>query len=798
MIYNYLKIAIRTLIKNKAFSIINIFGLAVSMSVCLLVIMIVAEQFSTDRSNPYKERLYRVNTTRTALERTSSFATTALPVAAELDGITFVEETTTINDGFSGDADTGVKKVPVHGIYAASNVFRLFDLGLSGGDPKTALAAPNSIVLTKKAAEKLYAPGEQVIGRALSFGEFGEFTVTGILDDPLHKTHVDGFEVIISISTIPILEDQEVIGKVSTEWDRYYRSYVYALLKPDIEANELTPYLDNIVATHYSNDDNLKVSLSVQLITAINPAYSELSNELSFSIPVIALVFISGLALLIILTATFNYTNLSIAKSLNRMKEVGIRKVSGARRGQLFFQFIVESILTSLFALILAFGMLQIIRPYFFKIDPHIQEIFSLQSGPKIWLVFFAFAIFVGLLAGALPAFLLSKQRAYDTLKNSSSIKLLSGLNFRKALIVGQFALSLIFITSAIILNRQFEYALNYDLGFDRENILHIELQGNDYNLVATELGRTAGINDIAGLGYVMGVGRLYTEYAKNPDLPDSISLGFQPITPNYTAHMGHEFLAGEGFPATLNDSTETFIILNETAVRELQLGSVTEAIGKTVILEENSSLQVIGVVEDFHYNRISGQIGPYAFRYIPEDFRVINLKLSAGNIEQTMAGLEVAWTKLDNVHEFDYAFYDEQIAEAYSIFSMLNVIIGFFAFLAVTISVLGLLGMVIYSTQSRLKEVGIRKVLGAETGGLMWLLSKGFAGLLLLAVVIAVPVSVLLNNAWLQEMVTRAPISFGDMASGVAIMLALGLMAVISQTYITTLQNPSDTLRDE
>ena len=798
MLKNYFIIAIRTLLRNRVFSLINIFGLAVSMSVCLLVIMIVTEQYSTDRSNPSKDRIYRVNTYREALGNSSKFASSALPIAAELASITSVVETTTIRDRFRGDADTGKKIVPISGIYAERNFFKFFNSRLVSGNVATALSAPFSIVLTQKAADKLYSPGEKVLGRTLLVGDYGEFTITGILQVPSTKSHVDGFEIIASSSTLPILEDQEIIRPVTTKFDRYYLSYVYCLLKDNVNPETITPHLANIVKQHYSDDENIKIQLSLQPLTAINPAMTELSNELYFSMPFIAIIFISGLAFLIMLTATFNYTSLSIAKGLSRLKEIGIRKVSGANKGQVYAQFIVESVITSLFALVLAYIILQFIKPWFFQIDSHIEEFITLKDDLLVWSIFVGFAIFVGILAGSLPAILLSRLKANQILKGSGSIKLLSNLNFRKVLIVLQFALSLIFITTAIILDTQFNFALNYDLGFDRQNILHVELQNNEFQTTATELGRVSGVEEIAGLGYVMGVGRLYNEFLRNPDKPDSINTAYQPITPNYLTNMKHVIMAGVNFPAGLNDSLETFIILNETAVRELQLGDVHEAIGQQVIISGDEEVEVVAVVKDFHYGRIDNPIGAFAFRYIPTDFRVLNMRLNGNNLEQTMAGLEVAWSKLDNVHEFDYQFYDEQIEEAYGIFKMMNYMIGFIAFLAITISVLGLLGMVTYSTQSRLKEIGIRKVLGAEIPGLVWLLSKGFGTLLLIAIVLAVPLTLFINKAWMDSMANRAPIGFWDITGGILIMSVLGLLAVVSQTFITSLQNPADTLRDE
>lgn len=429
MIKNYLTIAWRTIYKSKSFSIINIFGLSISMAVCLLVIMLLADQYSTDSHNPLKDRIYRINSNYKTVQRSNSLASAPLALADALGTeLSVIDDIVTIRDGAGGDADIGTKIVPIEGYYASKKFFEILDFELIRGDKITALSDPYSIILTEAAAIKLYGHLD-VVSKSISIKEQGDYTVTGVLKKPEWKSHVDGFEILISSVTIPSLEENKSLRPVSDNWDAYYQSYVYLLLNESAKLDDVVGYMDRMAEEKYADRENFSMSFSLQSLMSINPYDKELGNQLFFAMPKIVIYVLSGLALLIMLSAAFNYTNLSIARALVRAREIGIRKVSGANRFQIFGQFIIESVVVSLISLIFAAILLYFLIPAFYSLDPHIHQFMSLKDGPEVWMMFLLFSILVGLAGGIFPAIYLSSFHPVAVLKGLTGIKLFSKIN---------------------------------------------------------------------------------------------------------------------------------------------------------------------------------------------------------------------------------------------------------------------------------------------------------------------------------------------------------------------------------
>lgn len=768
------------------------------MSVCLLVISIIANQYRSDQHNPLKNNIYRVNTHSSSQSGSNNLASAPLVLAQELgEGLSSITDVVTIYKRFGGDADVQNKIVPVEGYMASNSLLQIMDFPLLYGEADNALEKPYSVVLTEATATKLFN-SKDVVGKNISFGESGEYTVTGVLQKTDNKSHIDGFEILASASTIPMLEQKGVLNNVSTNWSNFYISFVYFVLKDGVSPDEIVPYLNKLAEEKYAYDENLTVNFTVQSLTRISPSPVELGNQLYFVIPELIVFFLSGLAMMIMLSACFNYTNLSIARALTRAKEIGIRKVSGAFRKQIFMQFITESVVISLLSLIAAFGILQLLIPAFNSLDPNISQILGIHNGLSTYTIFLVFSVFIGVVAGLFPAIYMSKLNPASILKDISKIKLFAKLNLRKALIVVQFTLSLLFIISATILHSQFKYSLNFDLGFAQENVLNVDLQGNDFHIVKNIFESQPEVTEVGASFYTLGIGRRNSEWMRNPQRPDSLLVTYSTITPNYITILDHELVAGTTFPKNASDSTEQYIIVNEYMAQNLGYGSPHESLGEIVHLAGNRDLEIIGVVKDFNYARLDAPIREFAFRYDPAQFRIANMTIHSDNIQATILSLEKEWSKIDPIHEFNYSFYDDQIAESYGVFFIMSKVIGFFAFLAISISSLGLLGMAVYSTESRLKEIGIRKVLGANPGNLVYLLSRGFMGLLLLSVMIAVPLAWFGNNLWLAEQAFKAPISVFDLLFGSLILLVLGLFTISSQTLKAANSNPVETLRIE
>lgn len=797
MFRSQILIALRTILKNKVFSLINIFGLSISMSVCLLVIMLIVDQYSSDRFNPDRNRIYRINTKTIWEGREDVFATSPIALANAISNTsTEVEKVAIVRKRFGGDVRIAEKILPLQGIYANEYFFDVLHLNLMKGDPKLALKDPYSIVLTPSSAIKLFG-GMDVMGKTIGIDNNGEYTVTGILAENNNKSHISGFEAIASVSTLPILHTKGYLNDVVGDWNSYFQSYSYLLLHDKNRTKEIESFMNEVGAQHYSKDGSAQVSFSLQSLMAINPAERQLSNEFFFSMPVVIIFILSGISILIILTAAFNYTNLSLAKSITRMKEIGIRKVSGADRYQIFTQFIVESIIISLLALIVSYGLLYLLIPAFYSLDPNLSKFINFNQGPTVMIYFLGFSVMVGILGGLIPSIYLSKVKPGHILKNLTGIKFLFKFNLKKVLIVLQFSISLIFIISAIIFYNQFNYALNFDMGFDKSNVINVELQENDFEVIRTEMTKINEVRSVSASSYVLGTGILYRGYIQNPEQEDSLQIAFQTVSHNYPISLGHQMVGGTEVYSRMAENQNDCIVLNEHLSKSLGFESPIDAIGERVIFE-NKELIIAGITRDFYYTQIDRPVDDFAFHLSNEDLSYANISLKSDNMKNTLASLEEVWERIDGQHKFTYSFYDDQIEQTYTVYLIWTKIIGFTSFLAISIACIGLFGMAIYASESRLKEIGIRKTLGAGVFGLMLLLSRGFIKLLIIASIISIPLAWMINEQFLSGMANRTPITLLMVLKGVILMLVLGLITIGSQTYKAALANPADTLRSE
>jgi len=429
MVKNYLKIAIRTLLRHKVFSFINIFGLAVSFSISFLLIMMVADQKSYDRHNSHKDRIFRVNTHRLSSDGlVNRMATAPLPIANVLkEEYTGIEEVVRIRRGFGNDWVGIVDNVniPIGGFFTDPSFLNVFEYELEFGDPNTALNDPFSVVLTREVANKLFKL-DNPVGEIITVGELGDYMVTGILKETDNKSHIV-FEALASMSSVERLESDSTLRPSLNNWGRHTVGWVYLLLdenKPvkgveDDLAEIYKPRFEELLKTHDLEDIDLKLYL--QSITAITPG-PLLGNQIGPGLPNFFIYFLGGLALIIIISACFNYTNLSIARALTRAREVGIRKVSGAQRYQIFGQFIGESIIISLFSLVLALGFLVFLKPAFLMLNVTQFMKWDLQADLTVYLICLVFSVGVGTIAGFFPALFLSSFQPVKVQKGDYSL----------------------------------------------------------------------------------------------------------------------------------------------------------------------------------------------------------------------------------------------------------------------------------------------------------------------------------------------------------------------------------------
>jgi len=799
MLGSYIKTSSRNIVRNKLFSAINIVGLSISMSIGLLLITVLSDIFSYDKFHNNYSRIYRVNTTYNSLinKNKTELATTSLNVAKAMQkDFPQAEAVAIFNNGFDGDVKLDDKAIPLHGYWANESVFSVFSFHLLQGNPATALKEPYSIVLTQTSAKKIFGTGE-ALNKTVSLNK-AEYTVTGIVEDIPKFSHIH-FDMLGSLPTMEIINKDD---KGMLAWDNVWGTWVYLLLPNDVDLKNLKTNFDQLSMREDKTVKNVHIELTLQSLQNIMLG-PNLSNSIGAeSFKTVIWVF-GGLAFVVILSACFNYTNLSIARSLRRTREVGVRKVIGALRGDVLSQFIVEAVLISLGSLVIAALLFMLLRPNFLGIEEGLRERFSLQLSPQIIIYFILFAIIVGLAAGFLPAFFFSKINAIQALKDFSSSMGFKKLTMRKVLIVFQYCVSIILITSTVIIYKQYNYFVAFDLGFKTENILNISLEGNKAEVLKKELNELPEVKAISQSLLVTSLGNYwgaYMKYYANPN--DSVVVYYNTVDENYLPLHEHKLLAGRNFSAKADSLNETEVIVNQSVLKRLNIANQNpeKAIGE-ILRVDHKDMQIIGVIPDFQYGKADRKANSneVIFRYSPKKANWLNVKIESADILATHQKIESIWKKIDTVHPFNATFYDDQIEHSFRELKASIKVAGFIAFLAIVIASLGLLGMVVFTTETRLKEISIRKVLGASEASLLYLLGKGFLLLLIIATFIALPITYLFfDKIVFQELTNHDIITVSDLLVGVAVILMLAIIMICVQTLKATSSNPAEVLKSE
>lgn len=796
MLANYFKTSTRSILHNKLFSGINIFGMAVSMSVGLLVIAFVTDLYSYDSTLANKDRIYRVVTSlQPAGQAPMKLASTSWKAGKLIrQDIAGVESIANLRRGFGGDAKIGGSTIPVEGMYADEGFFDVFSYPLLEGSAATALQQPHSLVLTRSTAKKLFGSVDP-LGKFVKFDTVN-YTVTGLMEDLPKLSHLN-FEMLVSLSSIDVsasTSDGDMM-----DWSNVYSHYVYVLLSKIGSPANFTAAMNRINDRENAGVKARKINLFLQPVSKIAVG-KPMGNEIGPVFNIIAAYTMVGLALIIMLSACFNYTNLSIARSLRRSREVGIRKVMGAVRSQVIGQFIAESVVISLMSLCLAFFIFLLLRGQFLSLHEQMEKAFSLSLSPRLVAYFILLAIGVGVVAGVLPALFYSKINAVQVLKNAASLKVFRHVPLRKVLVVVQYTFSLIFITATVIGYHQYKSFLRFDLGFTTDHVLNIKLQGNSDDVLSRELAALPAVKGISRSLMVSSLGSMYGTNMKYKDPLDSSMVMLNYIDEHYLPLHKYTLLAGRNFTRKPKDAPETEVIVNEQLIKRWDIGhrNPEKALGE-VIQVGDKRLAIVGVLKDFHYGTLESSIDPTAFKYSVQPGGYLNVKVAGEDRASLMTAIQGFWKGIDKVHPLDAKFYDDQLEEAYSQYSVMVKVIGLFAGLAICISSLGLFGMVIYTMEKRLKEVSIRKVLGASEGVLMYLLSKGFLFLLLISALIALPLTWLFfEKVVLAKFAYHQPIGFGDLAFGLLLVAGVALGMIGMQTLKIVRANPAKVLKNE
>ncbi|HEX8528577.1 MAG TPA: FtsX-like permease family protein, partial [Cytophagales bacterium] len=479
----------------------------------------------------------------------------------------------------------------------------------------------------------------------------------------------------------------------------------------------------------------------------------------------------------------------------------------GAGKGQIRQQFLAEAVLIALAALVLSACLFLALRPQLVNLAPEMQRTVKLALTPPRVVAFVVFSVAVGVMAGFMPAVFFAKVGAIQALRNVSSVKVYKHVTLRRALVVVQYTFTLVFITTTAIGYVQYKNILAFDLGFSTQNILNINTQGNKPDALLEELGKLPEVTALSRSFLITGVGNAWGGFMKYRDSRDSALVLTNHVDQNYLALHEHKLLAGGNFvarPATAKAVRE--VIVNEQVLKRFNIGNgdPRKAIGEEITFSSmhvsSRRMTIVGVMQDFHYGKVDNLIEPVAFMaWTPEDRTLINVKIRSTDLPATLARIEAAWKQIDPVHPFQAKFYDQEIEEAYSEFSSMIKIIGFLAFLAVSIASMGLFGMVVFTTETRLKEISIRKVMGAGAASLIFLLSRGFLWLLSAAALIALPVTYLFfKHVVLTRFPYHTPVQAAELFVGLGAVLGIALLMIGSQTLKAAGKNPAEVLKRE
>ena len=794
MIRNYLITAFRNVIRYKGFSLINIFGLSLSMSVCMLIIVVILDQFSYDEIHTKKERIYRIQQVDSLSEVSLKMASNPYALGIELrDNYAIAEKVLILNNTFRGEGLYNDTRLEFSGLYTNTTFFDVFDFQLQDGSVEEILEEPYTMVLSRETADKFFGD-EDPIGKFIEIDTLGAYEVKGVMAKTRQKSHIQ-FEALISISTLEILDQKRDEPRFVNNWETGWGSWIYLLLHEDSDLGNIQQILDQISIEKYKDNDEHNLSFYLQPLDKIVPG-PLLGNEIGVFLPKVFILFMGGLALVIIISAAFNYTSLSVARSMLRAREVGVRKTFGATRTQVFIQFLLEAVVIAVISLLLAFALLQYLLPAFSGMQMMSLLEIRPEQNIKIYLWFLIFALVTGLLSGVLPAVFISAFRPVFVLKGITNVRFFSRITLRKILLVTQFVFSMVFIISILLIFKQMNFMINIDLGFDAEVVYDINLQGKDFNKVKAEYSQLPEVVNISASSHIPAEGNIWGVDIRLKTEDEKYEANYFSVDENYIETMGLELIAGKNFPENMSSENEKFVIASEMTVEHFLLGTAQEALGTTLILDDSTMVEIIGIIKNYQYAAVFLNLKPMLLRYIPDRHRHAFLRLDSPNMTATVSKLERTWEKIDPIHDLNGDFLDDRIRYYYTFFEDIMYTVGFASLLAIIIAGFGLLGMATYSTQTRLREIGIRKVFGAEVSHIIFLVSRSYLWLMLIAAVIGGIIAYLVNNLWLQYLTKRVDFGLGTILAGVFIVVIVGLLTISSQTLKAAQTKPAETLK--
>lgn len=789
MITSYFKTSLRSLLRSRLFTFINVVGLASSMSVGLLLVAIALDVIQFDSFHENKDKIYRVTTIDQSQYGSVHLASTSIKAGELIDlEVAGVEKSTMLGHGFGGNFQHDTQAVPLNGFWADDQFFKMFSFEVVKGNPATALYEPNSILITETKARTLFGE-EDAIGKTLSRNGQA-FVVTAVMKDVTKFSHLQ-FDVLGSNST-----RKSDLANEGRNWGSVYSDYLYVQITEGQFQNvqhNLNTLSDRENPT--LANEGRSISFELQPLTSIAVGKS-MDNQAGPVLSSSMLWFITGLTIIVFLSSAFNYGNLSAARALRRNREVGIRKINGARRSHVIWQFVVEGMLVAVIALIFSFILFFVLREKFLSLTPRMAELLSLEITPAMIGSFLAVALLTGVAAGLLPGLFYAKVKSIQVIKD---VPIVRGLTRRKILTAIQYTFSLVFISATIIMYRQYEHFVSMDLGFRTNNILNIKAQGQQAEAFINEVSALPEVENISRSMLITSIGNNYYTYLKTGQSADSLKAWYNMVDEGYIPTFDFKLLSGQNF-RTQRDGSENQVIVNEQVVKRMNIADndVKAAVGETISIK-GEEFEIVAVVEDFHHGTAERAIGPFIIQYKPQNSKFISLKIQSGDLAGTLTKINTVWKKVEPNNPLESAFYDDQLERAYQQYSSMVKVIGYLAFLTIVISSLGLLGMIIYSIETRAREIGIRRVFGAGLGHTVVLLGRGFAVLLLTATALAIPITFFFfDNVVLSDIAYRLPIGFIDLLSGPLAVLAAAAAMITVLTFSVVKSNLSEVFRNQ
>ncbi len=799
MFRNYIKIAWRNLWKNKLFSFINIFGLAIGITCCILIFMYVQNELSYDRYNEKAAHIFRVVPTIFQPKKTDRFAASSPIMSVRLQQM-FPEITKAVRvlPSRRPISYKDKKFLETRILYVDSTVFDVFTFPMLEGNPSKALNTPYSIVLTESTAKKYFGE-EKVLGQMLKFSDTINLMVTGIIKDVPINSHIK-FDCLISRSTMVDMSKHSPGWMENNEMNWFNcDTHTYFLLSDNTDPKVLEPKINKFMDKEMADTKKnigMWFNIGLQPLTDVH-LKSHLEAELKDTVngDIIYVYIFSATAILILLIACCNFINLSTARSLNRSKEIGLRKVIGALRSQLIFQFLGESLVYSIMASLISVLMVLLAIPLFNSFIGS-QLTFSLTL---VW-IYLGIICLVGILAGLYPALLMSSFAPIKSLKGNVSHGILDIL-FRKGLVVFQFSIAIILIIGTFLILQQLKFIQNRNIGINKERMVSIEIQQADMpkaSVVLKELQKNpkvvnGSVNSFSFKG-IANITLVPEGAAPNEMTASHVIL----VDENFVKTFGIEIVAGRDFSKDFpSDPNEAFLI-NEASIKAYGWKTAQASIGKKIDWGGMKSGKVVGVVKDFNFASMHDQIQPLLIHIYPPWFRYVTLRLKTDDLSGTMNEIEKTWKSVMSESYFKYAFLEDDFNNLYKSEQNMRSVLSAFTFLSVLVACLGLFGLTSYSIKQRVKEIGVRKVLGASIPNIIKLLSKDFMKLVFVSFIIAVPVGWYAVHKWLEDFAFK--ISIGWLVffiAGLAAML-IAFVTISIQASKAASANPVKSLRTE